>query len=122
MYTGSVTLTVAGESKQVPVTLEVRNVTVSEENHTQSVFLNEWLFYKGELDTTQEKFDKYNEALYEYRLNPNMLLYDFDVESDEGIEAYVDKAWEYVQEYNVSTISLPYSTERVDAKDIDVSL
>ncbi len=121
VYTGSVTLTVAGESTQVPVTLEVRNVTVSEENHTQSVFLNEWLFYKGELDTTQEKFDKYNEALYEYRLNPNMLVYDFDVESDEGIEAYVDKAWEYVQEYNVSTISLPYSTERVDAKDIDVS-
>lgn len=120
-YTGSITVTVAGESVSVPVSLEIRNVTVSSENHTQSIFLNEWLFYKGELDSTQEMFDKYNEALYEYRLNPNMLLYDFDVESDEGIAAYVDKAWEYVQKYEVSTISLPYSTERVDANDIDVS-
>ncbi len=120
-YTGNVTVTVAGESTNVPVTLEVRNVTVPEENHTQSIFLNEWLFYKGELDSTQEMFDKYNEALYEYRLNPNMLLYDFDAGSDEGIAAYVEKAWEYVQEYSVSTISLPYETERVDANDIDVS-
>ena len=118
-YTGSITLTVAGKTKEVPVSLEVRNVTISEENHTQSVFLNEWFFYKGELDSTQEMFDKYNEALYEYRLNPNMLLYDFDVDSDEGIAAYVDKAWEYVQEYNVSTISLPYVTERVEGGNID---
>ena len=121
VYTGEVTVTIAGESTKVPVSLDVRNVTVSQENHTQSVFLNEWLFYKGELDSSQEMFDEYNEALYEYRLNPNIILYDFDVESEEGIQAYVNKAWEYVQEYNVSTISLPYSTERVNAKDIDTS-
>ena len=85
VYTGSVTVTVGGESKSVPVSLEVKDVTVSAVNHTQSVFLNEWLFYKGELDSTQEMFDAYNTALYEYRLNPNIILYDFDEESEEGI-------------------------------------
>lgn len=122
VYTGSVTLTIAGESKNVPVTLEVRDVTVSQTNHTQSVFLNEWLFYKGELNSTQEMFDAYNEALFEYRLNPNIILYDYDVESDEGIEAYVEKAYEYMKNNAYcSTISLPYATVRMDAKDIDTS-
>ncbi len=121
VYTGSITVTVGGESKTVPVSLEVKDVTVSAVNHTQSVFLNEWLFYKGELDSTQEMFDAYNTALYEYRLNPNIILYDFDEESEAGIEAYVEKAWEYVSEYNASTISLPYSTERVNAANADVS-
>ena len=120
-YSGTVTVTIGGMDEEIPVSLYVYDVTVSETNHTQSVFLNEWYFYKGELDSTQEMFDKYNEALFEYRLNPNYILYDFDVDSDEGIAAYVEKAYEYMQNDLCSTISLPYSTEFVSGEDIDTS-
>ena len=120
VYTGSITVTIGGESKKIPVTVEVRGVTVPDENHTQSVFLNEWYFYRGELDSTQEMFDKYNEALFEYRLNPNYILYDFDVSSEEGIQAYVDKAYEYLSENSLcSTISLPYASAFMSGKEVD---
>lgn len=119
VYTGNVTVTVGGESENVPVILEVRDVIVPEENHAQSVFLNEWYFYRGELDSTQEMFDKYNEALIDYRLNPNYILYDFDVKSDEGIQAYVDKAYEYVQNPLCSTISLPYASAFMSGAQVD---
>lgn len=119
VYTGNVTVTVGEESTNVPVTLEVRDITVSLENHTQSVFLNEWYFYRGELDSTQEMFDKYNETLIEYRLNPNYILYDFDVKSEEGIQEYVDKAYEYVQNPLCSTISLPYASAFMSGAQVD---
>lgn len=121
IYRGTVTVTIGGRDREIPVTLNVYDVTVSETNHAQSVFLNEWYFYKGELDSTQDMFDKYNEALFEYRLNPNYILYDFDVASDEGIAAYVEKAYEYMQNDLCSTISLPYATEFASGKDIDTS-
>ena len=42
IYTGTATINIGGQTKDIPVTLNVLDLTVSEVNHTKSIFLNEW--------------------------------------------------------------------------------
>ena len=54
-YKGNVILTVDGEENTIPVSVRVRNITVSEETHSKSMFINNWSQYLGEYGDTQEQ-------------------------------------------------------------------
>lgn len=104
-YTGTVTLDFESYKKNVPVTVTVVDVAVSEETHSKSSFLTRWSFEHGELDTSQEKVDAYNDALIKYRLAPEYLVLERET-SEEGIESYVEKSIEYLLDPRLSCINL----------------
>ncbi len=106
-YTGNASIIVGGESKDIPVRLNVTSVTVSEVSHTKNIFLTTWSHHLGELDSTQAMHDKYIEKLFEYRLSPNDIIMDSD-NSDEDIEYYVEKAYAFMQNPKCTNISIPY--------------
>ena len=111
-YTGNLTLKVGDKTQAIPVRVTVDDVTVSEVNHLKSTFLNGWSFFEGELDTSQEMFDAYNDALLEYRLCGNNLFdsanHSEDVSTPEKLNAWVEKAYEYMQNPMCSTVNMPY--------------
>lgn len=106
VYTGSVKLTIGGKSQEIPVSLNVRNLVVSQVNHAKSHYLTAWFYERGELDTTQEMLEKYNDFLYEYRICGSELIDDTS-HSAEEIKAYVDLAYEKMQNPKCSTVSIP---------------
>ena len=123
VYTGNITFSVGAESTQIPVTVQVADVTVSETVHNKSVFANAWYFFEGELDTTQEMLDKYNEALLDYRLGMGTILtygrnHNEDLSTQEKIDAWIEKAYGYMQDPACSTILLPYREDVGQMKGI----
>ena len=111
-YTGNLALKIGDKTQAIPVSVTVDDVTVSEVNHLKSTFLNGWSFFEGELDTSQEMFDAYNDALLEYRLCGNNLFdsanHSEDVSTPEKLNAWVEKAYEYMQNPMCSTVNMPY--------------
>ena len=111
-YTGNLTLKVGDKTQAIPVSVTVDDVMVSEVNHLRSTFLNGWSFFEGELDTSQEMFDAYNDALLEYRLCGNNLFdganHSEDVSTPEKLNKWVEKAYEYMQNPMCSTVNMPY--------------
>ena len=83
VYAGTAKLTIGEQSQDIPITLNVADVTVSEESHAKSIFLNQWHFHKGELDTTQEMLNEYTptpkllafEALLILRISDSKYIY-----------------------------------------------
>ena len=73
-YTGSLTIDFKDCTKTIPVSVQVVDVTVSEENHARSAFLTGWNYAHGELNSTQEMRDAYTEALIKYRLAPTVIV------------------------------------------------
>ena len=112
VYTGKVTLTIAGKSMDIPVKLTVANLTVSEETHSKTNFFSRGLFHKGELESTQRMLDLYNEKLLEYRVS-NCGLVQGSYHTDEEIKYYVDKAYDFMQDPRCSIVVIPYATEKV---------
>ena len=111
-YTGNLTLKVGDKTQAIPVSVKVDDVTVSEVNHLKSTFINGWSFFEGELDTSQAMFDAYNDALLEYRLCGNNLTdgnnHLEDISTPEKLNAWVEKAYEYMQNPMCSTVNMPY--------------
>ncbi|MBQ8685660.1 MAG: DUF4091 domain-containing protein [Clostridia bacterium] len=112
VYSGTLTLTIGGKSKNIPVTLTVADVTVSEETHMQSHFGTGYSYFRGELDYSQTMYEKYVEKLFEYRISPGMIMDDV-TDSDEDVEYYVELAYEYMQNPNCTTIDVPYGSATV---------
>ena len=112
-YTGSFDLTIGKETKKIPVTLTILDVTVSEESHAKSIFLNQWHYQKGELDTSQAMMDKYTEALLEYRLNPDLIVTDTN-HTDDDIAYYTERAYEFMQNPKCTNITIPYATKTIE--------
>lgn len=115
-YEGVAKITIGGEEKNIPITLTVANVVVSQENHTKSIFSNGWFLERGELDTTQAMMDKYTEALFSYRLNPSQII-TVSVSKDEEIEYFVDKAYTFMQNPICSSLALPFESVSKQAED-----
>lgn len=109
IYTGNLILSYAGFTKTVPVTLEVADLTVSEETHAKSHFISEWQYRLGELDSTQAMLEKYIEAGLEYRISPSGVVIDktFD---DEGIAYYVETAARFMQNPKCTHVALPHKS------------
>ena len=111
-YKGTVKLTIGGESQNIPVSLTVADLTVSEEVHARSNFFSRGLFYKGELEFTQRMRDLYTEACFEYRIGVDWLVHD-SYHTPQEIESYVEKAYGYMQNPKCSNIGVPYAVESV---------
>lgn len=107
VYTGDIAVKCGGKEFFVPVSLEVWNFSVSEETHAKSIFLNEWDFGAGELNTTDAMYQAYNKALVEYRLAPNVLLYN-NKHTDADIALYTELAYEYAKMPRCPNIVIPY--------------
>lgn len=112
VYSGAATVTIGGSTKSVPITLRVLDTKVSETSHNKSIFLNRWSFYRGELDGSQDMFNRYTEALFEYRLSPNEIVVDTK-HSDEDVAYYTDLAFSYMQNPKCTNIQIPYQTTYV---------
>ena len=111
-YTGNLTLKIGDKTQAIPVSVTVDDVTVSEVNHLKSTFINGWGFFEGELDTSQDMFDAYNDALLKYRLCGNNLMdgnsHLEDISTSDKIKEWVVKAYEYMQNPMCSTVNMPY--------------
>ena len=111
-YTGKATLTIGGEDKEIPVSLTVADLTVSEETHCKNNFFSRGLFHKGELESTQRMLNLYTEALFEYRLSADNIVHG-SYHTPAEIEYYVDLAYGYMQNPKCTNIGIPYATESV---------
>ena len=116
-YSGSIGLTVDGKTENIPVALNVSSLTVSEEVRTKSIFLNQFDYYKGELDSTLSMYKKYNDALIEFRLSPDV-LYDRQYATEEGYALYAELAYEYAKNPRCSNYTIPYE-KASGREDID---
>lgn len=85
-YTGALQIVADGEINDIPC-VNVSELAVSETVRTKSVFLNQFDYYKGELDSTLSMYKKYNDALLEFRLAPDV-LYDRQYATEEGYALY----------------------------------
>lgn len=104
-YTGKITVTFDTFEKIVPVSIEVKNITVPEKSNYKSLMLHTWYYGSGELDHSQESLDKYSEKLIEYRLGPCFLVSDNPFR-DEDVEFYTEKAYEYLSDPRCPSISI----------------
>lgn len=90
-YTGTIKIVIGGETKTIPVTLEVASVSIGVETHVKSLFLNEWYYHHGELDTTEAMFDTYNKFLFDYRIGCN------NVTNRSSMDTWANTIIEYAQ-------------------------
>lgn len=116
VYRGSITITLDGETHTVPVELKVYDFSVSEEVHSKSIFLTQWHYQSGELNSTQEMLDAYTEKLIEYRLAPQYVVTD-TAHTDEDIAYYVDKACGYLKDPACSNLCIPYATRIIEGQE-----
>ncbi len=113
VYTGTWKLKYNNAEKDIPVQLTVQNYTISQETHSRTMFLHDWYYGIGELDTTQEMFNKYVSAGLEYRISPGYVVADPSTD-DEGIAYYVDTAVNFMKDPKCTHISLLLSHVQVD--------
>lgn len=109
IYEGKIEVLCGNERMSVPVSLTVWDYEIPVAGHTKSIFLNEWSFYYGELDSSQEMMNLYTDALMEYRLAPNILMRNLS-HTDADIEAYTELAYRYASNERLSNFSIPYKT------------
>lgn len=108
-YTGEIRIKIGEESKSIPVSLRVVNASIGVETHVASSFLNEWYFYRGELDTTEEMYDTYNKFLFDYRLGCN----DVVVYSDD-VDFYAEKVCEYAKLPECPGYNIPWDSKNYE--------
>lgn len=96
VYVGQMNVTIGGGVKTIPVTLTVEQAAITEETHVMSLFPNMWYLDRGELDTTSDMLEKYNEFLIDYRLGCGALM-NKGYDSEEELQRYAELACEYVQ-------------------------
>lgn len=102
-YTANFVLTIDGTEYPLPVTVNVRDYTLTDEASMQTVFSNRWERNgNGELDSSTAM----NEAYYEFMLDYRVELQCLPVETLEGEEIvrYVDKYFDEVATYNLRNI------------------
>ena len=117
-YTGNFILEMDGYRHKVPVTLKVWDYDFAENYTAENCFLIDWTsFSYAELDSSQDMYDAYAEALLDYRLQPNMLMNDFAQSDPEDMAYYTRKAFELAQDERCSVVFLPfdYDLTRGDA-------
>ncbi len=108
-YTGSLRVTYDGAETTLPITLTVYDLTVSEVTRSQSYFNLGFSLHLGELDSTQEMWRKYTEALLEYRISPSSVLRTTTT-SEENMDAYIEEVVDLVVNHGMSTINSPWKT------------
>lgn len=109
-YTGNLQVTINGETKTIPVSVNVANAEIGVETHFLSCFQVKWKMGEGELDFSNEMLDAYNRKLFEYRCGASNLLYRNE-HTDAEIALYADYACEYAKLPQSCGWSLPWNTK-----------
>ena len=113
-YAGTATVRVGKDTKNVPVSLRVYDVTLPDETTSKSLFtVNAGQMSKWELDGSEAMYDKYIDFLIKYRLMPSSVVYRGN-NSDDGIAAWARKNLTYVRDKGLSTVALPMYTLKKD--------
>lgn len=110
VYTGNMRLSYGGNDVDIPVRLEIVNLTVNQETHSRTYFISEWQYRLGELDSTQAMLEKYIEAGLEYRISPAGVVIDKTYD-EEGIRFYVDTAAKYMRNPKCTHVAIPFQSE-----------
>lgn len=111
LYKGTLYIQLEQTEYSVDVSVNVVDYTVSEETHSKSLFLNQWQYESAEMNSTQEEFDRYNLECLKYRLSPDKVIKDKQLDSsDESIARYTEKAYEFMHEPNCTNVCIPYAT------------
>ncbi len=118
-YTGTLTVTIGGTQKQMPVSLTVADASIGIENHTKSCFSLLWGHGRSELDTTQDMMNKYINFLGEYRLGANHLLYRSNA-TDAEVQLWAETACELVQDPKTVSYSVA-NYDTVNIKEFDIT-
>ena len=124
VYTGSMTVTCDGAATELPVTLTVYDLTVSETTHSRSKFNTTFHHFLGELDSTQDMFRAYVDKMVEYRISPSSIMNPNHLGmTDADIRLYVDTAYELCRNPRMSNFNIPsYTASRNNEKTIDAEM
>jgi hypothetical protein len=109
LYEGTFKLEIDKTKVDIPVQLEVWDFAVKDGISSKSLFRANIYFQNGELNTTQEMLDKYNEALIQFRLAPEQLMVD-NQHTDDDIATYTEIAYRYAINPMCSNIYLPFKS------------
>ena len=93
-YRGNMKINVDGKEYQVPMSVEVWDLAISDEVHTKSLFAI-WSKHlmTGELDASPEMYKKYYDKLLDYRISGmNLPFLSYDVDLETSIEQLVEQA------------------------------
>ncbi|UVI30409.1 glycoside hydrolase domain-containing protein [Paenibacillus spongiae] len=117
IYQGTITLTVNGETKAVPVEVRVRDFAIPEENHAETAFA----IWGGDMllaghpgiannsDAYWELMRNYYEFMLDYHVTPTAL----PIPTDDYVQ-YVKDAEPYINDPRVSAYNLPYTIGDLD--------
>ncbi|MBO5480173.1 MAG: DUF4091 domain-containing protein [Clostridia bacterium] len=114
VYTGTFTLKIGETSTNIPITLNVLDLAVSQETHAQSHFAVNYQYFRGELEQSQTMYETYAKKLMEYRLSPGIVMEKVTTKA-EDVDYYVDTAYEWMTQYGCNTVDIPYGSA-VDAE------
>lgn len=114
IYSGSFTVTVDGVNKEIPVSLQVYDYTLSDKVHSRSSFgvhryWNEGGIISAEKDASYDMYAAYYEYLLEHRVSTRYLP-----AANDDIEGFVKQLKKYVQNEKCSNYIIPYA-EAYDA-------
>lgn len=115
-YKGNFTIQLDGVTKSLPIEVNVADVSVPEERHAKNIFLFMGRLCNGELNSSQEIFDAYSKALFDYRLSPNLITEDFSLNKQEDIDYYTERAYILMQDKRCTNITIPYSSAKYQVK------
>ena len=105
-YSGTFKLKFNGGEMDIPVSLTVVDLVISNETHSRSQFAADWHIRYGELDSSQEMYEKYVNAGFEYRVSPTVSVPDVNYD-DAGLDYYIDRAVEMMKNPRCTTMEIP---------------
>ena len=109
-YSGTFTLDIDGYQQEVPVSVMVYDIDFAENYTAQNSFLIDWAcFSYSELDTSQDMYDAYAEALLDYRLQPGLIMNDFSTYNAEDMAYYTQKVFEFAQDERCTVVFMPFA-------------
>ena len=112
IYRSEFTLVADGERRAIPVSYEVWDFELGDEQHAKTVFTTtqEWLM-QGELDNTDEMYEKYIDFLLGYRVST------IDLPNDDNLEDFIAGAKKYAADPRASAFQIPLVYRRLDKAD-----
>ena len=109
-YTGTFTLELDGEEEKIPVNLKIWDVDFAENYTAKNCFLIDWAcFSYSELDTSQDMYNAYANALLEYRLQPDLIMNDLSTTNIDDMAYYAQQALNFAQDKRCTVLFLPFA-------------
>lgn len=96
-YTGTFQLIVDDKTFDVPVEVLVWDFVVSDVTHLKSIFIIQYFnMVRGELDGTEEMYQKYVDKMVEFRIAPHRLTIEGVADHQMGVEKTVEVVRHYL--------------------------